>query len=210
MAPPNSVVWKSNSKGRARPAVEGQTAGCVANVHESNPDLASGRDIYSRKRRIDAAILQRAENSACQLLVRKQLQYTPVVNIGRTGIPDSQFLCKKEETGGNACPTDVDYRRVLQLFPDKQLASRIFGTLENCRIDRRLRKKYRGLTRDLDLIREHLRRSRPSVFQLPAALLPFELLFQTTLLGGATDDARQYYSQIVSELETVTEQYCGQ
>ncbi|MBA2704113.1 MAG: VWA domain-containing protein [Blastocatellia bacterium] len=102
---------------------------------------------------------------------------------------------------------DIDYRRVLQLFPDKQLASRIFGTLENCRIDRRLRLKYRGLARDLDLIREHLRRGRPSVTQLPATLLPFELLFQTTLLGGATDDARQYYGQIVSELETITEHY---
>jgi hypothetical protein len=113
----------------------------------------------------------------------------------------------EQGTGKNACPTDVDYRTVVQLFPDKQLGSRIFGTLENCRIDRRLRLKYRGLARDLDLIREHLRRSRPSVLELPAALLPFELLFQTTLLGGATDDARQYYSQIVSELETITEQY---
>ena len=102
---------------------------------------------------------------------------------------------------------DVDYRRVLQLFPDKQLAGRIFGTLENCRIDRRLRLKYRGLARDLDLIREHLRRGRPSITELPATLVPFELLFQATLLGGASDNARQYYGQIVSELETVTQQY---
>jgi hypothetical protein len=102
---------------------------------------------------------------------------------------------------------DVDYRRALQLFPKPQLARRIFSTLENCRIDRRLRQKYRGLARDLDLIREHLRLGRPSVTELPATLLPFELLFQTTLLGGATDDARQYYSQIVSELETVTNEY---
>ena len=29
--------------------------------------------------------------------------------------------------------TDVDYRRVLHLFPNPQLARRIFGTLENCR-----------------------------------------------------------------------------
>jgi hypothetical protein len=114
---------------------------------------------------------------------------------------------QEKGTGRNSCPTDVDYRAVVQLFPDKQLAGRIFGTLENCRIDRRLRFKYRGLARDLDLIREHLRRSRPSVLELPAALLPFELLFQTTLLGGATDDARQYYGQIVSELETIKEQY---
>jgi nitric oxide reductase NorD protein len=104
---------------------------------------------------------------------------------------------------------NVDYRRALQLFPHPQLARRIFGTLENGRIDRRLRGKYRGLARDLDLVREHLRRGRPSVTELPATLLPFELLFQTTLLGGATDDARQYYGQIVSELETVTMEYLG-
>jgi nitric oxide reductase NorD protein len=104
---------------------------------------------------------------------------------------------------------NVDYRRALHLFPHPQLARRIFGTLENCRIDRRLRRKYRGLARDLDLIREHLRRGRPSVIGLPATLVPFELLFQTTLLGGATDDARQYYGQIVSELETVAEEYLG-
>jgi len=109
----------------------------------------------------------------------------------------------ESRTDKNVCPTDVDYRRALQLFPEPQLARRIFGTLENHRIDRRLRARYRGLVRDLDLIREHLRRTRPSVLELPASLIPFELLFQTTLLGGATDDARQYYSQIVSELETI-------
>jgi nitric oxide reductase activation protein len=45
------------------------------------------------------------------------------------------------------------------------------------------------------------------VLELPATLLPFELLFQTSLLGGATADARQYYGQIVSELETVVVEY---
>ncbi len=110
-------------------------------------------------------------------------------------------------TAKNVCPTDVDFRQVLSLFPEPQLARRIFGTLENCRIDLRLRKKYRGLVRDLDLIREHLRRGRPSVLELPATLLPFELLFQATLLAGPTVDARTYYGQIVSEMETVVGDY---
>ncbi len=104
-------------------------------------------------------------------------------------------------------PVDVDHAGVLQLFPQPHLARRIFGTLENYRIDRRLRQTYRGLARDLDLIREHLRRGRPSILDLPAAMLPFELLFQTTLLGGALDDSRQFYGQIVSELETVATEY---
>jgi hypothetical protein len=132
-----------------------------------------------------------------------------MIEVGQAflSVPDAEESLNETGTGRNACPTNVDYRRALQLFPHPQLARRIFGTLENCRVDHRLRDKYRGLARDLDLIREHLRRGRPSVTGLPATLVPFELLFQTTLLGGATDDARQYYGQIVSELETVAAEY---
>jgi len=110
-------------------------------------------------------------------------------------------------TDRNVCPTDLDYSGALKLFPHPHLARRIFATLENCRIDRRLRHKYRGLARDLDLIREHLRRGRPAITEFPATLVPFELLFQSLLLGGATSDARQYYGQIVSEFETVAAEY---
>ena len=99
------------------------------------------------------------------------------------------------------------YSDVLQLFPIPALARRIFGTLENGRIDRRLRNKYRGLNRDLDLIRAHLRSRRPQILELPATLVPFELLFQITMLGGALDDAREYYRQVVSEIETVVAEY---
>ena len=108
----------------------------------------------------------------------------------------------KQETG-----EQIGYRDVLKLFPLPQLARRIFGTLENGRIDRRLRQTYRGLNRDLDLIRQHLSRSRPRIIELPTSLVPFELLFQVTMLGGARDDARQYYGQVVSELETIVSEY---
>ena len=106
-----------------------------------------------------------------------------------------------------AAPLNLDYATLLRLFPDPPLARRIFGTLENGRIDHRLRSKYRGLGRDLDLIREHLRSARPKITDLPATLLPFEILFQITMLGGALADARQFYSQIVSELETIVADY---
>ena len=61
--------------------------------------------------------------------------------------------------------------------------------------------------RDLDLVREHLRRNRPSVLEVPATLLPFELLFQATMLGDPTEEARTYYGQIISEMETVVADY---
>jgi hypothetical protein len=102
---------------------------------------------------------------------------------------------------------DTGYREVLKAFPMPQLARRVFGTLENGRIDRRLRRAYRGLGRDLDLIRHHLSQGRPRIMDLPGALVPFELLFQITMLGGAREDARLAYGQIVSELETVVSEY---
>jgi hypothetical protein len=104
-------------------------------------------------------------------------------------------------------PEDLGYREVLKVFPLPQLARRVFGTLENGRIDCRLRRAYRGLSRDLDLIRQHLSRGRPTIMELPASLVPFELLFQITMLGGAREDARLAYGQIVSEIETVVSEY---
>lgn len=119
-------------------------------------------------------------------------------------VPDEMLV---EQAQRGSYTDDTDYREVLKLFPLPQLARRVFGTLENGRIDRRLRHAYRGLRRDLDLIREHLSRSRPRINELPTLLVPFELLFQVTLLGGARDDARFSHGQIVSELETIVADY---
>ena len=104
-------------------------------------------------------------------------------------------------------PKDSDHREVLKVFPEPRLARKIFGTMENARIDNRLRQTYKGLRKDLDLMRNFLAEKRPYIFDVPIHQVPFELLFQITLCGGATDDSRQFYSQIVSEIETVIESY---
>ena len=118
-----------------------------------------------------------------------------------------QLRKDQEEAPQITPPDDIGYRDVLRVFPMPQLARRVFGTLENGRIDRRLRRTYRGLKRDLDLIRQHLSRSRPRITELPGSLVPFELLFQVTMLGGAREDARIAHGQIVSELETIVSDY---
>ena len=119
--------------------------------------------------------------------------------------PDEE--ARLAESRRRVLPQGSDYRAVLALFPQRGLAARIFGTLENGRIDRRLRRAYRGLARDLNLVREHLRRNRPRIVSLPITLVPFELLFQITLCGGALEDARTVYGQVVSELETIVAEY---
>ncbi|MFN2454705.1 MAG: nitric oxide reductase activation protein NorD [Pyrinomonadaceae bacterium] len=119
--------------------------------------------------------------------------------------PEEEARRQREEQ--REFPPDGDYRAALALFPQTRLAGRIFGTLENGRIDARLRRAYRGLARDLNTTRDHLRARRPRITGLPVTLVPFELLFQITLCGSALDDARQFYSQIVSELEIIVADY---
>lgn len=104
-------------------------------------------------------------------------------------------------------PKNVDFRAVLALFPSTTLARRIFGTLENGRIDRRLRWVYRGLSRDLDLTSAHIRAQRPPIVDLPPSLAAFELLFQIAMCGGATDDARQAYETASMEISAIIETY---
>jgi len=132
--------------------------------------------------------------------------YIEDVTQGARALPISEerrLALEKRKT----IPADADFRIVLALFPQTGLARRLFGTLENGRIDRRLRHAYKGLRRDLDFMRDRLRASRPAVMELSITDVPFELLFQITLCGGATDDARKFYSQIVSELETIVADY---
>ena len=134
--------------------------------------------------------------------------YDPVKQDERAAFADDGYV--PEVADGQTkrvAPPTVRFTDALALFPIPALARRIFGTLENGRIDRRLRRKYRGLSRDLDLIRAHLRNRRPKIVDLPATLVPFELLFQITMLGGALEEAREFYQQITSELETVVAEY---
>lgn len=132
--------------------------------------------------------------------------YIEDVQKGETALAPAE-QARLDATSEKVLPADSDYRAVLEVFPDVLLARKIFTTLENGRIDRRLRHVYKGLRRDLDLMQELIKKSRPPVFDLPVNQIPFELLFQITLCGGATDDARKFFAQIVIELESVVFDY---
>lgn len=132
--------------------------------------------------------------------------YIEDVQKGESALPHAETLAKMK-AAQKKLPKDSDYKAVLAVFPEPRLARKIFGTMENARIDNRLRQTYRGLVKDLDLMQSFLRTSRPYIFDVPIHQVPFELLFQITLCGGATDDARMFYGQIVSEIESVIESY---
>jgi nitric oxide reductase NorD protein len=146
------------------------------------------------------------EATAEQLDAFSLAGYIEDVQTGEQALSEAETL-EELKKRRKKLPKNSDYRAVLQIFPEPNLAKKIFGTLENARIDRRLRHTYRGLVRDLDLMQAHLREKRPFIFDLPIHQVPFELLFQITLCGGATDDSRKFYGQIVSEIESVIDSY---
>jgi nitric oxide reductase NorD protein len=132
--------------------------------------------------------------------------YIEDVQKGERALSDAE-LREEIKKRHKVLPKNSDYKAVLNIFPEPRLARKIFSTMENARIDGLLRHTYRGLRKDLDLMQDLLRKNRPFIFDVPFHQVPFELLFQITLCGGAADDARKFYSQIVSEIETVIEKH---
>lgn len=131
--------------------------------------------------------------------------YIEDVQKGEQALSESELRNQTQADG--KLPKGSDYHAILKLFPEPRLAKKIFGTMENARIDSRLRHAYRGLRKDLNLMQSILRKTRPYIFDVPMHQVPFELLFQITLCGGATDDSKQFYGQIVSEIESVLESF---
>jgi hypothetical protein len=102
----------------------------------------------------------------------------------------------------------ADYKTVLSRFPNAMLAARIFTTLENGRIDWRLRSAYRGIRRDLDFVRHRLIERRPPIAELTVEQAVYEMLFQITLCGGVTDEAaRRAYAEVVYQFESIVAEY---
>ncbi|HEX9001222.1 MAG TPA: VWA domain-containing protein [Blastocatellia bacterium] len=102
----------------------------------------------------------------------------------------------------------ADYKTVLGRFPNSTLASRIFTTLENGRIDYRLRAAYRGIRRDLDFVKARLIERRPPVNELTVEQAVYEMLFQITLCGGVIDEAARFsYAGVVTEFESIVRDY---
>jgi nitric oxide reductase NorD protein len=101
----------------------------------------------------------------------------------------------------------VDFLAVLAEYPNTELALRLFTTIENGRIDYLLRTVYRGIRRDLDFVRTRLNERRPDIENIPLELVPFELLFQIAICGGATAQTQRAYPTLVTELERIFVSY---
>ncbi|MCU0239269.1 MAG: hypothetical protein MUC29_07495, partial [Pyrinomonadaceae bacterium] len=73
--------------------------------------------------------------------------YIENVQSGEKALSEEEFA-KQQKAKRKKLPKNSNYRAVLDVFPEPRLAGRIFGTMENARIDSRLRAEYRGLRKD--------------------------------------------------------------
>ncbi len=131
----------------------------------------------------------------------------------RSGSPDlldlanelrSAFAIRREGSSPEEKRDDPPtFSSLLALFPQRELAERIFTTLENARIDHLLRKTYRGIRRDLDFVQARLREKRPPITDYPPEAHFHEILFRAALLGGVDETTRAIYPELVGLVETV-------
>ncbi|QQS49171.1 MAG: VWA domain-containing protein [Acidobacteriota bacterium] len=159
-------------------------------------------DIRAALREIDEYYEQKEKRRLAEGLDEEEyVQYSNVEHLGLRVRPELDP--ERIET--------ADYKLVLSRFPNHLLATRIFTTLENGRIDWRLRSAYRGIRRDLDFVRSRLIERRPPFAELTVEQAVYEMLFQITLCGGVIDDlARRAYGEIIGEFERIVADYLRQ
>ena len=75
-----------------------------------------------------------------------------------------------------------DFERFFDLFPERHLASDLFGALEDARVDHMVRQRYRGLRRAYSMVQAAAVIGRPAPQQLPLRMALIELLIRMTLL----------------------------
>jgi nitric oxide reductase NorD protein len=156
-------------------------------------------DIRAALKEIDSYFAEKERHDQAEgLNEREYVQYSNVEHLGRRARPELD-----PSAGENP-----DYKTVLARFPNQLLAGRIFTTLENGRIDWRLRSNYRGIRRELDFVRARLIERRPPIAELTAEQAIYEMLFQITLCNGVIDeDARRAYAETIRQFEQIIADY---
>jgi nitric oxide reductase NorD protein len=138
------------------------------------------------------------ETIGARLHVRSALKEKPVTDTKKESKTHDRRAPKTKRPAKG-----VDFLTVLSEFPNQILATRLFTTIENGRIDYLLRASYRGIRRDLDFVQARLLEHRPNIESLGPELLPFEILFQIAVCGGATDQTRRAYPLAVRDFEQI-------
>ena len=112
----------------------------------------------------------------------------PQLEAERTSAGDANALRDRVASAPTPDMTDTvvgvlsDFERFFDLFPERRLASDIFGALEDARVDYLVRGHYRGLRHAYGMVQAAAVVGRPAPQQLPMREALVELLIRMTLL----------------------------
>ncbi len=103
-----------------------------------------------------------------------------------------------QKYGRSPLPESSDLENFFHFFPNKRLALDIFGIVENARVERYLRREFKGLSRDLDFFVSIEWAKRPSFASLSRKEAALEALMQLLTKGETKEE-------ISSELEPIVQ-----
>ena len=102
-----------------------------------------------------------------------------------SGSPQERVaVAPNPEMTGTVVGVLSDFERFFDLFPERRLASDLFGALEDARIDHLVKGHYRGLRHAYGMVQAAAVIGRPAPQQLPLREALIELLIRMTLLEG--------------------------
>ncbi|GCC11267.1 von Willebrand factor type A domain protein [archaeon] len=87
----------------------------------------------------------------------------------------------------------------INLFPESRLALDIFNIIENARVERNLRKEFRGLARDMDIILKEEWEMRASIDKLPDKEAVVEAFNQLLTFGKVKGEIKEYLKPVVDK-----------
>ncbi len=91
----------------------------------------------------------------------------------------------------------------ISLFPEEKLALDIFSIIENARVERNLRKEFKGLARDLDIILKKEWERRSSVDKLGDKEAVVEALNQLLTFGKTKGEIKEHLKPLLDKIYTI-------
>lgn len=97
-------------------------------------------------------------------------------------------------------PETITVGATLALFPDTEMATALFDVIEMARVLGRMRRAYRGVARDTEVLTEPLLASRRSLAGAPLGAAAVELLFRLALVGEVGPAVQAEYAALTHTL----------
>ncbi|WP_457555480.1 VWA domain-containing protein [Candidatus Pyrohabitans sp.] len=112
----------------------------------------------------------------------------------------------QQKYGRSVSNLKEDLENFIYLFPEEQLALDIFSIVENARVERNLRREFRGIARDMDMLLEREWERRPDFSKLNDKEAVLEALMQLLTYGRLREGLSSHLEEIARKAYEIAEE----